>query len=768
MKGIFQAYVLVAGLVVASTSHAVTTYTVGADAACTHGTIQAAIDAAIDADDFTGTVINIASNQAYVQQAISFHPTSKISLVGGFADCSQAQSDGSHAVIDGAGGATNPVIRITTDPFADVHLSYLTIQHGDEDGSGKGGGIYFKGDATLELSHCTVTQNIAGYGGGIYAEADGSNSALTKLQIGADVAVVDNTARYDGGGIVNDSTDMTMTEPDSYIANNHAQGVLSADGQYIGGRGGGLLILDGHRSVSTKLASSGFGNVATIYLNDARRGGGIAILGDADNSAQLDLFSIDPTRPMRVRGNFAREYGGGISLGSASGASASAFLVSQYVYIQDNAAPHGAAIDVRQTQGVFSVSFNHYAPPSGAVRCPVGVPCGGIDGNTAVDEAGQPTGGIVETSDPYEYFFNHMTFEGNFGRFVFRGDGGQEFKAYNVAITGNTTSGSLIATEGDDDMFDLQNVTIAGNSIDDSTVLRIGNDGEGKLHHSIIWQPGKTTLHLDGDPIDLLDDMVSERESVDGGNTPYVVVQDPRFVDPGHGDYSLRAGSPAVDRSLRVAIDGVMDLYSNPRNVDLPSTSNFWLSDLGAIERQTLEPLVLNSDFDIDLRLWTAVTEGVTTWDPSKNRTGATGSGSAHILQPGAVTGSRVGGVMQCVHLPGPAIYALNGWGRGTGTMVTPGDIAELYWEYRKSGGEGCTNGPPDATGTLTLSNSPNWTRATAPAYINVREQDWTYTSSIAVTLVGQENGPSGAPTNAWFDGVTLTTETVFTNGFDD
>jgi hypothetical protein len=177
---------------------------------------------------------------------------------------------------------------------------------------------------------------------------------------------------------------------------------------------------------------------------------------------------------------------------------------------------------------------------------------------------------------------------------------------------------------------------------------------------------------------------------------------------------------------------------------------------------------VLNSDFDADFRFWSTVIAGVTTWDNTRNASGTAGSGSAHMSLTNADSGAQ--GLVQCVHLPGPGIYALNGWGHGTGTMVTAGDIAELNWEYRESGGENCTNGAPNATGTQVLSNSNSWSRPATPATIEVTAQDWTYTSSIAVTLVAVENGASGAPTNAWFDGVTLRIDgddTIFANGFD-
>ena len=75
----------------------------------------------------------------------------------------------------------------------------------------------------LELIESRVENNLAGYGGGIYAEATGSN---TELVISNNVLVQSNTARYSGGGVYNDGVEMTMIAPDSWIAFNEATGVL--------------------------------------------------------------------------------------------------------------------------------------------------------------------------------------------------------------------------------------------------------------------------------------------------------------------------------------------------------------------------------------------------------------------------------------------------------------------------------------------------------------------------------------------------------------
>ena len=745
-------FALFASILTFATAHAAV-YTVGPDSACNFTTITdaaAAAEAHPGADTINIAFINGDSSNAYPQQAITISATQELDIVGGFTDCSQAASSGTHVVIDGAGGASEPVFRINVDTGGIVRLSYLTIQHGDEDGSGKGGGIYFKGNGILELNHVAITNNIASYGGGIYAEGTGDQ---TELVIGTDVAIVGNTARNDGGGVVNDGTEMTMTQPDSYIANNHAPN----------GYGGGLYVRGDDRKAYTYLGTTGFGTLGPIYLNNAARGGGVAVHG-GDHLAALHMFTTDNARPMRIKSNTASIEGGGIHLGPASGATE---LWAWGFSIEDNVAPHGAAIFDGAESNTLAFNDANFRP-LGSIDCPIGTPCGSIVGNVSEDDAAQLTGGIVEAIHFDALNINRTIVEGNTGKYVFDGDSSVFLRLQNTAVVGNTVSDSLIVAEDEGGYPRFENATIAGNSIGAPVVLRLGNNGHGTLHRSIIWQPGKTTLDLSGDPLDLIDDMVSERASVDGGNGPNVIQQDPRFVDPEHGDYSLRAGSPAVNRTTSVAGD-TNDLFSNARDVKLPIVQNTGLRDLGAIERPALQPLVLNSDFDADLRLWNVANPGVTTWDLTNNKSGPAGSGSAHITLPNASTGTQVGGIVQCVHIPGPGTYALNGFGHGTGTMFTGGDMAILYWEYRKNGGESCTAGAPDMADQATISNSNSWTKPATPAYIQVMHQDWTFTSSIAVTLVAREFG-SGAPTNAWFDGITLGIagdDTIFANGFD-
>lgn len=136
-------------------------YTVGADGACTHATIAAALAAA---ESHAGAdTIRIAANQSYAAQAIAFTTSQELDLVGGFADCGQSQNSG-FTTIDGSGGASEPVLRITANTGARVRLSNLTISGGDEDGT-RAGGVDFSGNGILDVRNSVIVHNVGGEGG---------------------------------------------------------------------------------------------------------------------------------------------------------------------------------------------------------------------------------------------------------------------------------------------------------------------------------------------------------------------------------------------------------------------------------------------------------------------------------------------------------------------------------------------------------------------------------------------------------------------------
>ena len=491
-----------------------------------------------------------------MKQALIVNASEPLDIEGGYADCRQFARDGNYTLIDGSGGVTEPVFRITASTGTLVRMRQLTVRGGDEDGRGYGGGIYFRGDGNLEINESLITANIAGYGGGIYAEGTGSNAELV---IGSDVQVSSNSARYSGGGIYVEGLEMTMIAPDSWIAFNTATGVLdSQNGTYEGGYAGGLMVLSGARPAHAYVGSSGIGNAGPIYFNEARYGGGVAIVAHR-TVAKLALFTTDPARPVRIRSNSALVVGGAIFQSSPDDGYST--VHADFAFIEDNWSPRGAA--TFSTDLGTSLRFNNGDRHVAAVNCPFGTVCGGILGNVAENASGVPSGGIVESAVDVSAWFERIEFRNNRGRNLILGlgngdgDGFIDISTHNVLITGNQSSAHLIATDGDgwDDRtgyFNLIDTTIAGNLIGSNSVMRVSNKPNvpANIARSIIWQPRKTTLELSGSPFTVYSVLASEVLSLGAGRE--ALLADPRFVDPERGISICVQGRPQSMRRRRM------------------------------------------------------------------------------------------------------------------------------------------------------------------------------------------------------------------------
>lgn len=744
------------------------TFNVGTGTGCQHASLQAAINAAETSPG--PDTIRISRSLAYTQQALTVSTGQQLELLGGFATCADAVPDGLFTAIDGAGGATEPVLRISLATGGVVTLRYLTIRNGDEDGSGKGGGIYYRGNGSVQVRDSAITGNLAGLGGGVYAEGSGGDAELI---IGENVTIAGNTARYNGGGVFAEALEMAMREPGSIIAFNEALGT-TVNGIPVGGYGGGLVVNPTTSLAAyAYIAAPGTGSLGVVHGNTARYGGGIAVLAESGSSqnAYLELYSNHATQPVAVTGNFGSVAGGGLYLRS-DGESipyAVSFAVANLwnAILEDNGAPVGAAVYLAEdTKGDGSttpsfLSFNEFRRAD-ALPCPVGAPCGGILGNASQDAFGDPTtGALVHAEQDCDFQVGGdlsaggVVFRDNRGGNLFRMEGGDdtaELTLDKALIVDNTVSGELIVA-GTGTSTTIIDSTIAGNAIGATDVLR--SSGSIALQRSILWQPGRTSL-APGASRTVSQVIASEVASLGGG--PEAVTAEPRFVDPIRGNYRLRAASHAVDFAAPVSGDD-RDADGRPRDQRIEAVPRFPMQvrDLGAFERPALQPLVLNADFDVDLHLWNVLQPGVVSWDGSQNASGPAGSGSATVNTSASAT-QRLVALAHCVHLPGPGTYALNGWGRA-GAAITPlqRDSVRLAWEYRRNGSEACNAGPPDASGDHFLTAFNTWTRPMDPALIVVPDNEWNHTSSISVYLVVVDAGVTVPfQMSGWFDGITL------------
>ena len=658
-----------------------------------------------------------------------------------------------------------------------MRLRLLTISGGDEDGSGRGGGIYFRGNGVLEVRDSIITANLAGNGGGIYAEGTGSDAELI---VGSNVLISNNTARFNGGGIVADQLEMSMLEPGSILLGNDALGVGGS-----GGYGGGLYVRTADRASVARLGS-GLASTGVVRGNTATYGGGIAVGGDptGDGFASLLVYATQPGQPARVIDNFASAAGGGIHVraeDSALGGSVFPQALFFNATLEDNVAPKGAAAQVQGSDTVVLVEefsqfiFNLGPWPPGAVGCDPGVPCGRIARNISRDINSLPTAGATLNAEfdariQIGSLSGGVAIEDNRGGYLIRSENDDDFtptELRNGLIRGNTLSQGLIRVRGGSNLFVLDS-TIAGNVLENPASPLVSAQGmDVALRRSILWQPGNATLSRSGGTVALDNLIASEVASLVGGGLDVILVE-PRFIDPARGDFRLRAASPAVDFATPIAGDD-RDLIGLPRDQDLPvKIDNGGVRDIGAFERQDLLPLVLNADFDFsDLRLWTRFTGA---WDGSQNVVGSSGSGSWSYSATG-LNVPRVELGRQCIHLPGPATYRLNGRGKGGGGTIATRDFAVLAWEYRRTGSEACNAGTPDASGELTVGAGTNWGTAGTATLIDVPPGDWTSSSSITITLVAVDGGvTSPRSISAFFDGIVLEVaggDALFGDGFE-
>lgn len=763
----------------------------GTASGCTHTTIQAAVAAAESSPG--ADVIRVARDATYTAQQVMISTRQELEIAGGYDSCSAESASGT-TTLDGAGGGGYPVLRLYGDTGTLVRLRGLALTGGDNPDSDHGGGILFVGKGRLELSNVSVRQNRAGYGAGIYVRGDDDGEA--RLVFGRDVIVNNNIAAHSGGGVYIEKARFDMLEPNSLIAFNQALGNGG------GGYGGGLILL-AKRNVAYARVGSGTPGLGAIYGNSAVNGGGVAVFGDDPGgattsiamTAQLQMYSTVAGTPAAIRQNVASQNGGAIYLRPYEdfddSVRAEAWLWN--VDLEGNVAAKGAAVYGASYDSTFgspqgsSIHFNDASSIvgwPGAAVCSPGAYCGSVRGNLSRNGSNQPTDGATFHLEQYVslavgYAGSDMSvvrggiaIEGNRGGRLIEA-GGDTLIGLNNALVADNESSSNLIRQGGDGLIRISDVTLAGNAVGAAQVIAQG-DGLFNLYRSILWQPGKTLLQCSGCDKTFATSIVSERGSLDGGNSTELVAQDPRFLDPAHGDYRPAAGSPAVDHAPIVAGDD-KDLLGQPRDVDLACRADYrGRRDIGAYERQQLLPLALNADFDRDTNLWSTA---FTTWDGAQNATGSANSGSAHVLQTASASVTRAYGASQCIFLPGPGRYTLNAHGRGSGGLASLADYAGLHWELRHDGGDACNAGPADASGHHSLNRSSSFVRPAAAATIDLAAADATYRSSLLITLTATEGNTTvgGDHTmSAWIDGITLTldcgvdpSDRIFRDGFE-
>lgn len=142
------------------------TFGVGADPACTHGSIQAAIDAAAVDPDYDA--IRVARTATYVGAALLV-PATALVISGGHADCAAPASDGERTLISGVGNGGLPVLRI--EALGGATQAQVALHGLELVGSGQsvadGGVLQVRGWVQLSAGGVVLRDGLALRGGGL-------------------------------------------------------------------------------------------------------------------------------------------------------------------------------------------------------------------------------------------------------------------------------------------------------------------------------------------------------------------------------------------------------------------------------------------------------------------------------------------------------------------------------------------------------------------------------------------------------------------------
>ncbi|MGJ8724775.1 MAG: choice-of-anchor Q domain-containing protein [Roseibacillus sp.] len=253
-------------------------------------------------------------------------------------------------------GGNSRVLKI--EEGANASISHLTftggntvfLSPGDEDN----GGAIFNENATLSLSHCTISSNsTGGSGGGICNQGSGIDG-IASLSLN-DCAISENFARVDGGGIYNlsfSNGNSTANLQSCVLSENSFLGDFFHSGGGISNQGSTTGNATFHlRSCTLSDNSADNGGAirnanASLTLdsciltsNNALRGGGIYTLDFNDRSSNIVLNDCF------LSSNFAESSGGGIynNGGGSEPGSPASFEVNACV-LSDNSSNHGGAI----------------------------------------------------------------------------------------------------------------------------------------------------------------------------------------------------------------------------------------------------------------------------------------------------------------------------------------------------------------------------------------------------------------------------------------
>lgn len=528
---------------------------------------------------------------------------------------------------------------ITVVGNVNINLQYLSITGGNAAASG-GGAIYtpdgITSSGSLQISDSYIYNNIAAYGGGIYAGNTTSSVTISNTLL------ENNSATQQGGGIYSKES-LSLTNA-NFFSNTTVW------------HGGGISVLNGSTTINggsfyNNTAGSGNGGAVNVnnglvvsgtsfYHNSAGDSGGAItqwnksfqiVIANAvfhGNTAKLHgggvyvnsvvTFDHDIFDANIVDSGDTRDvFGGGVyagNTGNVTNQSAVTVLDSTFTSNETKcsgcAFQGGGGIYVRYagsiTTGITTISRSSFDGNHGWFGAAVSVDYHTlvIDHSTFTNN----TGGYGAGIDTYNLQGEALTFQGNHAVNAGGGvdasslvlsqcsfldntagsAGGSALIAYksaeltNVLTVHNLESAQGTILLGANSVSTFENVTISQPTLGTGTAIYVNTAGSLHLQNSIITNYSKGVVFYGAltEDHNLLYNNGLDFTLEPGGSYSYLgsdIHADPLFVNPASGNYHLQAGSPAIAGGMYVAgIDVDLDYRPRTPGHSAMGAYNYW------------------------------------------------------------------------------------------------------------------------------------------------------------------------------------------------
>lgn len=572
------------------------TITVGSSG-CNFIGLQFALD---DLADEPGPhVIKLRTQTIAIPNGLVLNTTdTHYSFIGGHANCADAAPTGNQrTVLDAAGGNDGTAFAINGNSSSvtpSVILSRLTVRGGSsETGIGanpEGGGLEIRGRVLVQLNDATrIDANASGKGGGVYLRGNSASSLATLYIVGGS-RISNNSATTTGGGIHCEQHGDVL----------HDNGEISFNGAENGG-GAWLRETCAYDAQVQADSFTGITNNMSVLT-----GAGLVQFG----ARPLSLRGAADA-PFWLIGNIAQDAVGG-ALYIANNAGRTTALLENVAMLGNRADSSGAAILVA---GAVDATMR---PRSGSGRCELfGVGLGAC--SALVDnvlEGLYPLGGVVQlvqgTAGANPSFVARRTaFIENRGQNLFGAWGPGRYDIENALIrgthlyVGNVIVGyPSVLFRVSPDYYDFTPSPPA-QRLAFSTIVETTRDGSV----STVFDHGRSPLDVTGSIVHapgLIGRNPASTGAVSHNGCLFVhessafpsTPAPPLVAAPGlDADLAPGPASPVLDQCAS-ALAPAVDFHGAPRAVDQPGVPDrFGPVDLGAIERAA-DDIIFRNGFE--------------------------------------------------------------------------------------------------------------------------------------------------------------------------